>query len=128
MAQRKTMPKLHLPCYDLEDVPAAARDLSSSVVVRLREREHWMESLSEMLLLCNEAAARRVAKFGLQKKNSDGTQTKPLGLEYMADRLDTDDPLEGNDVFVCVFVCVCVCVCVCARERERERERVCVCV
>jgi len=98
MAQRKTMPKLHLPCYDLEDVPAAARDLSNSVVVRVQEREQWMGSLSEMLLLCNEAAARRLAKFGLQKKNSDGTQTKPLGLEYMADRLDTDDPLEGFQV------------------------------
>jgi len=97
MAQRKTMPKLHMPCYDLEDVPVAARDLSSSVVVRLKERDDWMGCLSEMLLLCNEAAARRVAKFGPQK-TSDGTQTKPLGLEYMADRLDTDDPLEGFQV------------------------------
>ena len=92
------MPKLFMPPYDLEDVPVAARDLSTSVVVRVQQREDWMSSLSEMLLLCNEAAARRVAKFGLQKKNSDGTQTKPLGLEYMADRLDTDDPLEGFQV------------------------------
>ena len=91
------MPKLHSPCYDLEDVPAAQRDLSDSVVVRVKERGDWMDSLAEMLLLCNEAAARRVAKFGL-KKISDGTQTKPLGLEYMADRLDTDDPLEGFQV------------------------------
>lgn len=92
------MPKLLMPPYDLEDVPLAARDLGSSVVIRVKQREDWMGSLSEMLLLCNEAAARRVAKFGLQKKNSDGTQTKPLGLEYMADRLDTDDPLEGFQV------------------------------
>lgn len=92
------MPKLPMPCYDMEDVPVAARDLSNSVVVRVKERDDWMDSLSEMLLLCNEAAARRVAKFGLQEKNSDGTQTKPLGLEYMADRLDTDDPLEGFQV------------------------------
>ena len=98
MAQRKTMPKLQMPCYDLEDVPAATRDLKDSVVVRVNKREDWMSSLSEMLLLCNEAAARRVAKFGIVKKNTDGTQTKPLGLEYMADRLDTDDPLEGFQI------------------------------
>ena len=92
------MPKLRMPCYDLDDVPACSRDLSTSVVVRIKSREDWMASLSEMLLLCNEAAARRLAKYGLQKRNSDGTQTKPLGLEYMADRLDTDDPLEGFQV------------------------------
>ncbi|KAJ1477191.1 hypothetical protein T484DRAFT_1822397 [Baffinella frigidus] len=58
-----------------------------------------MGSLSEMLLLCNEAAARRIERFGLPKeKCSDGTQTKPLGLEYMADRLDTDDPITGYQV------------------------------
>ncbi len=92
------MPKLQMPCYDLEDVPLAARDLSTSVVVRVKERADWMGSLSEMLLLCNEAAARRLEKFGLTGNNSDGTHTKPLGLEYMADRLDTDDPLEGFQV------------------------------
>jgi len=97
MAQRKTMPKLHSPCYDLEDVPSAQRDLSGSVVVRVKERADWMASLAEMLLLCNEAAARRIAKIG-HKKLSDGTQTKPLGLEYIADRLDTDDPLNGFQV------------------------------
>ena len=95
MAQRKVQPKLKQPPYDMDEVPAAKRDLSESVVVRLEKREDWMKSLSEMLLLCNESAARRVKKFGLQKTVCDGTQTKPLGLEYMADRLDTDEPLVG---------------------------------
>eukprot|EP00960_Hanusia_phi_P001105 30118-Hanusia_phi.AAC.3 len=98
MAQRRPMSKLGLPCYDLEDVPVASKDMSGSVIVRLEDREQWVASLSEMLLLCNEAAGRRIAKFGFQKKNTDGTQTKPLGLEYMADRLDTDDPIYGYQV------------------------------
>lgn len=96
MSQRKTLPPLNLPCYGLEEVPMAARDLAGSVVVKVDDRDTWMGSLSEMLLLCNEAAARRIERFGLPKeKCSDGTQTKPLGLEYMADRLDTDDPITG---------------------------------
>jgi len=92
------MSKLGLPCYDLEDVPVASKDMSGSVIVRLEDREQWVASLSEMLLLCNEAASRRIQRFGFQKNNSDGTQTKPLGLEYMADRLDTDDPIYGYQV------------------------------
>jgi hypothetical protein len=99
MAQRRTLPPLNMPPYLFEDVPAAKRDVADSVVVRVDDREKWMESLSEMLLLCNEAAARRIEKVGLVKtKCSDGTQTKPLGLEYMADRLDTDDPISGFQV------------------------------
>jgi hypothetical protein len=76
---------------------------------------------SEMLLLCNEAA-RRGSKRGAvaHKKDANGVQCKPLGLEYIVDRIDVDDPLTGKTtsldhicVCVCVYVCVCVCVCVC---------------
>jgi len=77
----------------------ASRGLAGSVVVKVKDRDKWMGSLSEMLLLCNEAAARRIERVGLPKeKCSDGTSTKPLGLEYMADRLDTDDPITGYQV------------------------------
>ena len=57
-----------------------------------------------MLLLCNEAAARfartkKAAGSGegcdRKQREDEGIQTKPLGLEYMADRLDVDDPLRG---------------------------------
>ncbi len=99
MATRRRMPPLMLPEYDFEEVPMAQRDLSGSVVVRLTKREKWLSHLSSLLLLCNEAANRRIQKFGLQKKDcADGTQTKPLGLEYMADRLDTDEPIWGYQV------------------------------
>jgi hypothetical protein len=77
-----------------------------------------------MLLLCNEAA-RRGSKRGAvaHKKDANGVQCKPLGLEYIVDRIDVDDPLTGKttslDRICCVCVCVCVCVYVCC---------VCVCV
>ena len=49
-----------------------------------------------MLLLCNEAANRFAKQHPMAKKSdADGVQSKPLGLEYMADRLDTDDPIWG---------------------------------
>lgn len=49
-----------------------------------------------MLLLCNEAAGRFAKTQTVKRKDeTDGIQTKPLGLEYMADRLDTDDPIVG---------------------------------
>ena len=49
-----------------------------------------------MLLLCNEAA-RRGSKRGMvvHKKDANGVQSKPLGLEYMVDRINVDDPLTG---------------------------------
>ena len=81
---------------------------------------------SEMLLLCNEAA-RRGSKRGAvaHKKDANGVQCKPLGLEYIVDRIDVDDPLTGKttslDHICCVCVCVCVCVCLCVCV-------VCVCV
>ena len=49
-----------------------------------------------MLLLCNEASARFAKTNTVKRKDeADGSGSKPLGLEYMADRLDVDDPLTG---------------------------------
>lgn len=59
-------------------------------------RECWLRCITEMLLLCNEAAQRFAKSQTVKRKEeADGIQTKPLGLEYMADRLDTDDPIFG---------------------------------
>jgi len=59
-------------------------------------RECWLRCITEMLLLCNEAAQRFAkSQTAKRKEEADGIQTKPLGLEYMADRLDTDDPIFG---------------------------------
>lgn len=54
-------------------------------------RDCWFRCVTEMLLLCNEAAGRFAKTQTVKRKEeADGIQTKPLGLEYMADRLDTD--------------------------------------
>ena len=77
----------------------AQRDLRNSVVVKLSKREKWLSHLSSMLLLCNEAAHRRTKRMSGKDASKEAAQaTKPLGLEYMADRLDTDDPLWGYQV------------------------------
>eukprot|EP01052_Picozoa_sp_SAG31_P001097 SAG31_NODE_35_length_31836_cov_10.841352_16_plen_105_part_00 len=46
--------------------------------------------MPELVLLCNEATARSGASGG----ETNG-HDKPIDLEYLADRLDTDDPLRG---------------------------------
>eukprot|EP00961_Rhodomonas_salina_P005088 69149-Rhodomonas_salina.1 len=49
-----------------------------------------------MLLLCNEAQRRFLRKNPVKAKaESENMQSKPLGLEYIADRVDTDDPIQG---------------------------------
>ena len=52
----------------------------------------------EMLLLCNEAANRQQSRnaeiTGKKKKEADGVQSKPLGLEYIADRSSPPYPLS----------------------------------
>ena len=42
-----------------------------------------------MLLVCNEAAKRFAQKNAFKRKvDADGVQSKPLGLEYIADRCE----------------------------------------
>jgi hypothetical protein len=99
MTTRNPVPPLKMPPYEFEEVQNCASDLSSSLLIEIEDRNIWLQSLAEMLLLCNESANRRMSRFGNQAKLcSDGTQTKPLGLEYMADRIDIDDPLRGYQV------------------------------
>eukprot|EP01047_Picozoa_sp_COSAG01_P006061 COSAG01_NODE_215_length_21709_cov_141.101217_38_plen_120_part_00 len=71
-------------------MPRAAKDLSGSGIQRITSRQAALDMLAEMLLLCNEAARRST------RSTAPGTgHAKPLALEYLADRLDTDDPLHG---------------------------------
>jgi hypothetical protein len=73
-----------------QSVPRAAKDLSGSGIQRITSRQAALDMLAEMLLLCNEAARRST------RSTAPGTgHAKPLALEYLADRLDTDDPLHG---------------------------------
>lgn len=87
-ATRHPQKPLPQPIYSFGHVPKAERDLKGSSVYAISDREHFHESMAEMLLLCKEAMRRRPgsAKMG---------GSKPLSLEYLADRLDIDDPSFG---------------------------------
>jgi hypothetical protein len=86
-ATRFAQKPLYQPNYSFCHVPKAARDLRNSNLQEIKDREHFQTAMAEMLLLCKEATRRRPGK------PSGGS--KPLSLEYMADRLDVDDPLFG---------------------------------
>ena len=60
------------------------------------ERHFWEDSLSEMNAVCTSAALRRhVATLG---KATTQTFSAPLSREYIRDRVDIDDPLNGFQI------------------------------
>jgi hypothetical protein len=75
------------PAYSFADVPKAAPDFEGSSLHHITDRDHFHEAMAEMLLLCKEAVRRR--------PGSSTGGGKPLSLEYLADRLDIDDPCFG---------------------------------
>lgn len=88
-ATRSKLEPLHHPIYSFSHVPKAKGDLKGSSLQRVTDRKHFLKSMAEMLLLCKEATRRR------PPSGTKGSASKPLSLEYMADRLDIDDPLFG---------------------------------
>lgn len=87
------------PTYNFRDVPYCSRDLSGSTISIVTDRQHLVDSIAELTLLCSEAARRKISS-----KNSEGGSsgvpstkktTKPLSIEYIFDRIDTDDPIWG---------------------------------
>ena len=60
--------------------------MSNTVLLR-PPREQWLTLLGEMVQITNEAVRRRAS--------TARDASKPLALEYMADRIDIDDPLFG---------------------------------
>eukprot|EP00947_MAST-08B_sp_MAST-8B-sp1_P004252 g4252.t1 len=77
--------------YLFEDVPDCEDDLAGSVVVRVNDRPRWLASIAELVSLCNEASRRKT----LRAKSRARVYEKPLSLDYIMDRIDTDDPLRG---------------------------------
>eukprot|EP01051_Picozoa_sp_SAG22_P009271 SAG22_NODE_763_length_7406_cov_22.129054_4_plen_90_part_00 len=85
LARRRQLDQVLEPCYNMADVPRCAKDLGGSVVLRVTDRDEWIRTMPELVLLCNEAAARGNAR------NTDPAvkdhHDKPIDLEYLADRL-----------------------------------------
>jgi len=81
--------------YAFAGVPACDAELSESVVLRILQRRQLTQRIDELVHLCTEASRRMVQR---QRPCSAGREWKvspPLRVEYMADRLDVDDPLRG---------------------------------
>ncbi len=109
-ARRREFDRVREPPYPISAVAACSRDLEVTLLLRAvpvgkynsecsypfsqgsvllwpPSREVWFSYLPEMLLVCNEAARRYAQKNSFKRKNdADGVQSKPLGLEYIADR------------------------------------------
>lgn len=85
-ATRFAQKPLAQPSYNFASVPKPKRDLEDSQLEMVNTREDLQTCMAEMLLLCKEAIRRRPCNL---------TGSKPLSLEYLADRLDVDEPIWG---------------------------------
>lgn len=103
-AQRFAGKPLKQPGYSFRDVPKCERDLVGSSLQEADDRQHFTDSMAEMLLLCNEVMRRQaLAEQEKIRNNAAKGETakptkrpaKPLSLEYIADRIDVDDPIFG---------------------------------
>jgi len=95
------------PSYAFKDVPPPTRDTleTSSIFHILEDRQNFLDIMAEMVLCCNEVMQRQAARILASPSSSTSTSasspkkpkipSKPLSLEYIADRLDVDDPIFG---------------------------------
>lgn len=109
-SQRRLRRALVEPSYDMELVAEASPDLEHSVLCHHAGNEAWESLLAEMVLLCSEAAWRR----SQMEVGGGRADPKPLMLEYVSDRVDTDEPLWGyacrsrREFWLQGFVCLTV--------------------
>ena len=94
-AQRFEGQPLKQPSYIMADVPFCCKDLAGSCIQEVSDRQVFTDAIAEMLLLCKEAARRKLNKSNTTTNGTTKICTKPLSLEYIADRIDVDDPLFG---------------------------------
>jgi hypothetical protein len=85
-AHRFPQEPLRQPAYLFDKVPKCTKDCQGSVIQHMTDRDHFKEAMAEMVLLCIEA---------MRRTNAKKTASKPLSLEYIADRVDVDDPCFG---------------------------------
>ena len=81
-AHRRPQDPLRPPKYLMKDVPKCAKDLKGSILYEIRNPDHFKEAMAEMVLLCTEA---------MRRTSASRCSSKPLSLEYIADRLSLTD-------------------------------------
>ena len=89
-AKRFAGKPLRQPTYSFKDIPRCNKDLEGSSLHEVTDRDQINNAMAEMILLCNETMRRLHIEQKVGKRTS-----KPLSLEYIADRLDIDDPMFG---------------------------------
>jgi hypothetical protein len=89
-AKRFAGKPLRQPTYSFKDIPRCNKDLEGSSLFEVTDRDQINNAMAEMILLCNETMRRLHIEQKVGKRTS-----KPLSLEYIADRLDIDDPMFG---------------------------------
>ena len=89
--KRRQQKPLQQPRYRFCHVPLCQQDLADSILYEVTDRQRWKQITPELLLLCNEALERHL------RGTKEGTKhgSKPLNLNYIADRIDLDDPAWG---------------------------------
>lgn len=87
---------LHNTCHKCkgEELPAPFV-ADTSVVWIPTKRTEWEDCLSEMTALCTSAALRR---HMASPSSTPKTFFAPLSQDYIRDRIDIDDPLEGYQI------------------------------
>ena len=92
LARRHELPSIKEPVYEIEDVERVLNKdtiWERSISQKISVRDDWISQLGEFVLLTNRAAADHERKC--QEQNVPVIHPgKPLSLEYIADRLDTD--------------------------------------
>jgi hypothetical protein len=95
-ATRFAQKPLAQPSYSFADVPPARPSLARSSLQYVDTRDAFHGCMAEMLLLCKEATRRRrTLAAGGGGGEGGACAAKPLSLEYLADRIDVDDPIFG---------------------------------
>lgn len=79
-AKRFAGKPLQQPLYRFDSIPKCNRDLKGSTLSEIINRDDFVDATAEMVLLCNEAMRR-------SNQTSAKKTSKPLSLEYIADRL-----------------------------------------
>ena len=91
-ANENTSPEL---VDDQDQVSPFAED--TSVIWVPKKRQDWEDSVFEMTAVCTSAAMRRYFATGRKTASSKPFQP-PLSREYIKDRVDIDDPLNGYQI------------------------------
>lgn len=91
LSRRHELPALVEPEYEVEDVPRANFEGEGSASQLISDRNEWLRILPEMVLVSSQAEENYEMKLRREGKTALHPG-KPLSLDYLADRVDTDDP------------------------------------